>query len=395
MTSSSLRSGNCSDDYQEESGVLETCTIEDRLMDALENITAKSAKTRLVAFESIRKAMSEHYLFDYVYNSKITILDTLNRTIGKRSQGQDLGFAANIIALVCSTLGPDSETDPLFNDLITQLLVHLADQTIQPSVRSKCARSIGVCAYIIAIEGYLEQIMDPLYSVFSASCAKGDSTMPNPDEKIASLHAACLQSWTLLLTAMHSASPHLALDLVEGYMDKITQLLDSPHLEVKCAAGETLAIMFEIIKSHEVELPADDMDDLCDKLREMITDSQKSKGKKDLRVQRSNFREILATIEEDETPSLVIKFHSERLVLSSWARRRQYDAFCELFGTGFNQQLAENEIIRDLFDLGPVLSPLDLPRVKRSDNSYENMLADKIRTKHMRKLRDKRAVLLN
>lgn len=394
MTSSSFRSGNVSDDYQEESGILDTQNIEDQLAEAFDNLTAKSAKTRLYAFELIRKTLAERYMIEFIFNRKITILDALSKTI-KRNKGQDLGYAANLISIVCSTIGSSPETDPIFSELTSQLLILLADQTIQPDVRAKCARTIAICTYIVGIEGFMEQVMDRLYAIFSASCAKGDSTMPVPSEQVAALHSTSLQAWTLLLTAVNNSSPQIALELVEEYMDKIIELLDSPHLDIKISGGETLAVMCEIIRSQNDQVTGDDFDDLCDKLRELMKDTQKFRGKKDLRYQRSNFREILSAIEEGESPNLAIKFGRERLVLESWSRRRQYDAFCELLGTGFNHHLAENEIIRDVFGLGAVLVHMDLPRVKRSDNYYENMVADKTRTKNMRRLRDKRSVVLN
>lgn len=367
MTSSSLRSGNFSDDYQEESGILDTHNIEDQLVDAFDNLTAKSAKNRLIAFNFIRKSLTERYMIDFISSRKVTILDSLSRAI-KRSKNQDLGYAANLISIVCSTIGPSPETDPIFSELVSQLLILLADQTIQPEVRSKCTRTISICTFIIGIEGYLEQIMDRLYAIFSASCAKGDSSMPNPSEPLASLHSTSLQAWTLLLTAVNNSSPQVSFELVEEYMDKITELLDSPHLDIKIAAGETLAVMWEIIKSQNEDISPDDFYEICDKFREIITQTQKSRGKKDLRHQRSNFREILVAIEEGESPSLIIKFGRERLLLESWSRRRQYDTFCDLFGTGLNHHLTVNEVVRDIFGLGEVLVHMDLPRVKRSDN---------------------------
>lgn len=394
MTSSSLRSGNVSDDYQEESGILDAHNLEDRLIEAFDNLTAKSAKTRLVSFELIRKSLGERYMIEFVYNRKITVLDSMSRCV-KRSKGQDLGYAATLISVLCVTIGSSPETDPIFTELLSQLLVPLADQTVQSDVRAKCAKTLALCTFIIGVDGYLEQVMDRLYAVFSASCTKGDGTMPNPSEAIALLHSACLQGWTLLLTAMNSTTSHIVIELIEERLDKITELLDSPHLDVKISAGETIAIMCEIIKSHNEDVTPDDFDDLCDKIREVMTEAQKSRGKKDLRQQRSNFREILAAIEEGDTPNLIIKFGPERLVLESWCRRRQYEAFCELLGTGINHHLAENEVLREIFDLGAVLIHMDLPRVKRSDNSYENMVADKNRTKNMRRLRDKRADVID
>lgn len=394
MTSSSFRSGNASDDYQEESGILDSHNIEDRLVEAFENLHAKSAKTRLIAFEYIRKTLTGRYLVDFIFNRKITFLDSISRCI-KRSKGQDLGHAAHIISILCATIGPSPETDPIFSELNSQLLALLADKTIQPDIRSKCARTIAICTHIIGIEGYLEQIMDRLYAIFSASCAKGDNSMPNPSDQLAALHSSCLQAWTLLLTALNNSSPHVAFEHVEEYIDKITELLDSPHLDVKISAGETLAVMCEIIRTQNEDITADDFDDICDKIRELMTETQKSRGKKDLRQQRSNFREILAAIEENEAPNSTIKFGRERLILESWSRRRQHDAFCELFGSGLNHHLAENELLRDIFGLGAVLAHDEPPREKRSANSFGNMAADKMRSKNMRHLRDKRSVVIN
>jgi len=394
MTSSSFRSGNVSDDYQEESGILDSQKLEDQLIQSFDDLTAKSSKARLLAFETIRKNLTQKCMTDLLYSRKITILDSLSRCI-KRGKGQDLGYAASLISIICATIGSSPETDSIFSELVSILLNLLEDRTVSAEVRTRCARTISICTYIIGIMGYLEQVMDRLFAIFNASCAKGDGTMPNPSESIASLHAASLNAWALLLTALHAASPQVALDMIEEHFDKITELLDSPHLDLKIAAGETLAIMCELIREQNDELTADDFDELCDKLRDLVTVAQKSRGKKDMRQQRSNFREILATIEENESPSVIIKFGRERLVLETWSRRRQYDAFCELFGTGINQHLTENEVLRDIFGLGAVIIHLDLPRVKRSDTNYENMIADKNRTKNLRRLRDKRADVID
>lgn len=394
MTSSSFRSGNASDDYQEESGIMDAENLADQLIEAFDNITAKSAKTRLDAYELLRKNLTQRCMVDFVFSRKITALEAINRCL-KRSKGQDLGHAASLVSVLCSIIGPTPETDPIFSELTTHLLALLADQTIQPNVRSSCAQATAICTYILEVEGFLEQVMNRLFAVYGASCAKGDGTMPHPSEQLALLHSNCLQGWTLLLTAVYNNAPHVAIEIVEEYMDKITELLDSPHLDVKKSAGEALAVMCELIKLQNEDITSDDFTELCDKIRDLVTDSQKSRGKKDLRQQRSNFREILASIEEGEQPHIVIKFGGERLVLETWSRRRQYEAFCELFGAGFNHHLAENEVLRDVFNLGPVLIHMDLPRVKRSDNSYGIMIADKNRSKNMRKLRDKRIVLID
>lgn len=52
-------------------------------------------------------------------------------------------------------------------------------------------------------------------------------------------------------------------------------------------------------------------------------------------------------------PDLQIRFGKETLVLDTWQRRKQYDALCAILGPGLNLHLAENELLRDIFHLGP------------------------------------------
>lgn len=47
-----------------------------------------------------------------------------------------------------------------------------------------------------------------------------------------------------------------------------------------------------------------------------------------------------------------IKFGQEVLVLDSWSRHKQYDSLCHVLGSGLNIHLTENELLRDIFQLG-------------------------------------------
>lgn len=53
-----------------------------------------------------------------------------------------------------------------------------------------------------------------------------------------------------------------------------------------------------------------------------------------------------------------VRFGQEMLLLDSWCRKKQYDAFCQVLGSGMNLHLTENELLRDVFELGEKLSPL-------------------------------------
>lgn len=61
-------------------------------------------------------------------------------------------------------------------------------------------------------------------------------------------------------------------------------------------------------------------------------------------------------------PDVQVKFGREVLVLDTWARRKQYDAFCMLLGPGINSHLAENDFLRDIFEIvAPIIQAQEPP----------------------------------
>ncbi|PNI80507.1 IFRD2 isoform 15, partial [Pan troglodytes] len=71
---------------------------------------------------------------------------------------------------------------------------------------------------------------------------------------------------------------------------------------------------------------------------------------------------------------------------------RIYTAFKEVLGSGMHHHLQNNELLRDIFGLGPVLL-LDATALKACKHLY-NAAAFKARTKARSRVRDKRADIL-
>lgn len=61
-----------------------------------------------------------------------------------------------------------------------------------------------------------------------------------------------------------------------------------------------------------------------------------------------------------------MRFGQEVLCLDSWCRRKQYDVLCQTLGSGLNLHLAENEFLREVFELGPKLIMGDGQTLKQS-----------------------------
>ena len=100
------------------------------------------------------------------------------------------------------------------------------------------------------------------------------------------------------------------------------------------------------------------------------------RAKKERKQKRSSFRDILRCVEENEAPELRVKFGAETLDVDTWARKLQYDAFCQLLGSGTNFQLAHNELLRDVFDLGP---PLLADQAGGHNNNHRTSKLERVR----------------
>ncbi|KAK2722749.1 hypothetical protein QYM36_003066 [Artemia franciscana] len=171
----------------------------------------------------------------------------------------------------------------------------------------------------------------------------------------------------------------------------------SLRLSYPKAVSETILDYYEYGKKHlkqqtlQDENTGDLESELCNMLKSLATDSQKFKAKKDRRQQRSSFKDVLRAVEEGDTPDVHIKFGTEVLVLDSWSRKKQYDAICQVLGSGMNLHLAENDFLRDIFDLGPpMLVGGVTTKVSKSERHAMNMANFKSLSIARQKNRDKR-----
>jgi hypothetical protein len=129
-------------------------------------------------------------------------------------------------------------------------------------------------------------------------------------------------------------------------------LLRSPHLEIRMTAGETIALILELGREHDDDFLEDFLPDLVDATKQLATDSQKFRAKRDRRTQRATFRDVLRYVEEDISPEIRIKYGKESTTLDTWAIHHQYTSLCNAMGNGINTHLIENDFIRDVLGLG-------------------------------------------
>lgn len=362
--------------------------FESRLAESVDALSEKSAKTRQDALKSIHSALSQKLLMDFLEDRKMTLTDALERSL-KKGKGEEQSQAANTCSALCIQLGAYDDVDVVFRSLHSTLLTVMLDNSAATKARSSCASCIGVCCFITGGENEnLVKVMESLANIFKASFhSSGAKPALTPD--MVSLHASALAAWSLLLTV---APPGWASSIINNYLPRLQELLDSPDVELRIVAGEVVALCYELARIDNEDFEGSDIDGLCEKLRMLATDSNKYRAKKDRRQQRSSFRDILRAVEEGDFHEYSVKFGTEKLVVDSWMTKRQYDSLCQCLGAGMNLHLRENDLVRDIFRLGAPLTADDikLNKISKVERQMYQAAAFKARTLVRGKARDKR-----
>ena len=394
-TRSVLEEGN--ENETEESNIEEE--FEERLRDAIDGLSQKSAQGRTQCMEAISKAFVKRFMPEFVVDRRLTIADGIERSL-KRGRGDEQAAAAQLAPLMCVQLGVGDYSEQLCRDLVPVLMFVARDPAVKAVARAKCCWALGLLSFLAG--GEMQDVMDQmrtLQAIYSASYLKGDGTLPTIAPDVGGLHAAALSAWSLLLTLMSPGDVFMYMSDEDCTylpdLSQLSELLESAHLEVRLAAGEVIALVYEQGRTHDGDFCSDITDELVGKLRQLATDSHKYRAKKDRKQQRSSFREILQYVEEGVPPEMQVRFGQEMLLLDTWCRRKQYDAFCQVLGSGMNLHLTDNELLRDVFELGEKVSPLTYASNKQTKQERHllNAAAFKARTISRGKNRDKRSTV--
>lgn len=363
--------------------------FEEQLRMYIDGLTQKSAKGRTDCLRRLHQALSKKCIYDFITDRKMTMADGVERCM-KKGKGEEAATACICLNLLLLQLGPGEESEEIYQQLRPTLVTLLADKCVSVRARSACAESLGLCTFIAG--GNVDDAIDTmncLENIFKSSYLKGDRTPPTHNPDICALHASALTAWGLLLSI---APPGVVSDLIDSHLSKVSELLLSKDIELRIVAGETLALIYELAREEDEDFEDRGMEQLCEQLKQMSTESHKYTSKKDRRQQRSSFRQIHDAIQQGASLNTCIKFGKESMVIDSWARKWQYESLCHTLGSGMNVHLQENELLRDIFQLGAPIPAMAAAtgRVSKFERQMYNIAAFKARTKARAKFRDKR-----
>ncbi|XP_014211698.1 interferon-related developmental regulator 2 [Copidosoma floridanum] len=372
-------------------------SFEEALKEAIDGLGQKSAKGRLGCFHGLEKTFAIKYAPEFVEDRKMTITDSIERSL-RKGRGDEQSSAARLSTLLCVQLGVFESAETVCREVKSTLVLIANDNAASATGRSECCWALGMNCFLVGDDPTdTIEIAQLLSNIFAGSYLKGNGALPTVSVEMAALHAAAISSWTLLLTIMAPSDVYalLGTERTNNFMPPLTrlaELLQSPHLDVRLSAGEALAVIFELGREYDEDFEQEWTLDLIDILKDLATDSNKFRAKKDRKQQRANFRDILHYIEEGDIPETHIRFGSETLYLEGWCARTQYNACCRLLGPGINVHLADNFLLRKIFHLGDkVIEPVAASRKTSKLKRTMNAAAFKARTVQRSKARDKRS----
>ncbi|EDX03540.1 GD22793 [Drosophila simulans] len=375
--------------------------FEEKFEKALEQASEKSAQTRVQALQAICELLMHRYMPDFVEDRKMTLMDFVEKSI-RRGKGQEQVWGARLAPLLVLQMGGDEGISKAMN----QFLLNTVQDKTSRGLRCPCQvrTAVGLLSFLGCEDvGELVHLMQGFEAIFAGSYLRGDDKTPvSVTAEAGTFHAEALNAWGLLLTLIPSGDFVSLMTTGQNMFPSIKKflgLLQSTHLDVRMAAGETIALILESGRAHEEDFLEDDIAELSEAVKQLATDSHKYRAKRDRKAQRATFRDVLRYLEEDISPEISIRFGTESLTLDSWSIHHQYSAMCTVMGPGMTSQLQENEFIRDIFQLGPRPTNTGIngnAKVKPSklERHLVNAAAFKARSITRGKNRDKRSAVV-
>lgn len=168
-----------------------------------------------------------------------------------------------------------------------------------------------------------------------------------------------------LAVAMTLMSGSRPLEDVQLAAPCLIEQLESVDPRVRAAAGEALALFFEMtavdpddegaLADYMSDPPVDDLHHLTKLLSELATTSSKKQSKLSRREQHHTFREVLATVStptSHSAPSETVRFGKSNQVLyaTTWLQTTRLNHLRRVLGSGLQVHLKKNGLVRRLLD---------------------------------------------
>ncbi|KAD4385490.1 hypothetical protein E3N88_25658 [Mikania micrantha] len=389
-------------------------TDKDSVLDqCLDDLFEKRGSTREKALAGIIEAFSNNLPHEFVEKKFATMLHQCLNSI-KKGSAKEVALASRAIGLLALTAGSGKKAEEILEESISPI-----SEALKSRFESSKTASLLDCLAVIAFVGGNEeetdkcmqimwQVVHPklgpnvciyiyfinlfdffiaLYFFFEFQVV---ATKPSPP-----VITAMVSAWSFLLTRMDG----WALDPKswQGSISYFTSLLEKDIRSIRIAAGEALAIIFEIgnLKNFSIQ-DATPIEGLKAKFLNQVRNLSveaggKGSAKKDLNNQRNTFRDILEFLEDGYSPENSVKIGGESLTTTTWCQLVQLNFLKRFICGGFIKHMQENEFLHEVFNFTPKKSLLSngdhVSRTEKRMYKSPNSALNKARTQYLNKQR--------
>ncbi|KAG8390960.1 hypothetical protein BUALT_Bualt01G0137800 [Buddleja alternifolia] len=363
-SSSSLRSDN-----MVVSGVDEVQVDKETFLDeCLDALYEKRGSTREKALASIIEDFNSNLQHEFVEKKFATLLHQCLNSI-KKGSAKEIALASHAIGLLALTTGPGEKAQEILEESISPISEALRTR-LETSKISALIECLAVITFVGGEEPEeTEKSMQIMWQVAHPKLGPNvASAKPSP-----AMIAMVVSAWSFLLTTVDARA--LNPKSWQESISYFSTLLDKDDRPLRMAAGETLALIFEMGSLEKFcgetkfsgEHPIDEGVDqrklmnihglknkVLNQVRGLSSEAGgKGSAKKDLNSQRNTFRDILDFLEEGYTPETSIKIGAESLNTSTWAQLIQLNFLKHFLGGGFVKHMQENQFLHDVFGFMP------------------------------------------
>ncbi|KAK0575440.1 hypothetical protein LWI29_000600 [Acer saccharum] len=357
-SSSTMRS-----DFMSVSGTEEVQVEKDSLLDqALDDLYEKRGSTREKALSSIIEAFNSNLQHQFVEKKFATLLHQCLSSV-KRGSSNEIALASHAIGLLALTVGCGDRAREIWEESVTPF-----SQALKSGFEPSKLASLLECLAIITFVGgngpeETEQSMQIMWQLVHPKLGSNVVAV----KPSAAVITAMVSAWSFLLTTLEGGT--LDPKHWQQSISYFSGLLDKDDRSVRIAAGEALALIFEMGSLEKFSAEAKGSKDgsqggyahvqglkgkILNQVKSLSMEAGgKGSAKKDLNSQRNLFKDILEFLEDNYCPETSLKIGGDSLKTSTWSQLIQLNFLKHFLGGGFVKHMQENEFLHEVFEFTP------------------------------------------
>ncbi|KAK8643082.1 hypothetical protein V6N13_012397 [Hibiscus sabdariffa] len=308
------------------------------LDEAIDALFQKRGSIREKALEVINAAFSSNLQNRFVETKFATLLHQCLNCI-KKGSSKEIALASRTIGLLALTVGPGDNA----HEILKESIDPLSEALKSGSESSKIISLLNCLAVITFVGGNdpeeIEKSMQIMQQLVHSKLGSNIITV----KPTAAVITAAVSAWSFLLTTMDGW--RLIPKFWQESVTYLSSLLDKDDRSVRIAAGEALALIFEM--GSLVKFAGEAKEGSCDG---SVSDGNKSKhGLKEKILNQARDLSVEAGGKYGYSPVISMKIGGDTLHTSTWSKLIQLNFLKHFLGGGFAKHMQDNEFLQDVF----------------------------------------------